>query len=119
MLGNYTFCAEAFAGIQTLDYLKSYYSAYPAVAEASAIWASKGSDDYVLYACDTKHTAEEQDELNIYETDLKSQANQTLYNFVIGKGDIDKDWDNYLKTLESFGLSTVLKIKQDAYDRMK
>jgi len=119
MLGKYTFCSEAFAGVQTLDYLKSYYSAYPAVAEASAIWSSKGSDDYVLYTYDIKHTAEEQDELNMYQSDLKTHADETLYNFVIGKGDIDKDWDNYLKTLESFGLSTVLKIKQDAYDRMK
>ena len=119
MLGNYTFCAESFAGIQTLDYLKSYYSAYPAVAAASAIWSSKGSDDYVLYTYDIKHTGEEQDELNIYEKDLKSYANETLYNFVIGKGDIDKDWANYLKSLESFGLSDVLKIKQAAYDRMK
>ena len=119
MLANYTRNVETNFGIQTLDYLKSYYSADPAVAAASGIWASKGSDDYVLYKSNIRQTVEEQDELNIYELDLKSYAEETTSNFIIGKGDIDKDWDSYLKSLEGFGLSNVLKLRQDAYDRMK
>ena len=101
------------------DYLKSYYSAYPTVAAAPGSWSAEGTDDYVLHSADVKHTAEENEELGIYEKDLKSYSNETIYNFIIGKGDIDKDWDSYLKSMEDFGLSTVLKIKQAAYDRTK
>jgi hypothetical protein len=36
----------------------------------------------------------------------------------MGKGDVDKEWDAYIKTLNSFGLKEILKVYNDAYKRM-
>jgi putative aldouronate transport system substrate-binding protein len=42
---------------------------------------------------------------------------QSLANFVTGKLDIDKDWQNYLSTLNSMGLPQYLQANQAVYDK--
>ncbi|MFE5324236.1 extracellular solute-binding protein [Paenibacillus sp. NPDC056579] len=42
--------------------------------------------------------------------------NQMTARFIIGDMDIDKGWDNYIKTLENMNLKKYLQIYQDAYD---
>ena len=41
-----------------------------------------------------------------------------MTRFALGDLDIEKDWDSYLKELESIGLSQYLEVSQIAYDRL-
>jgi putative aldouronate transport system substrate-binding protein len=37
--------------------------------------------------------------------------------WILGTGDVEKEWDDYMKTLNKMGLDKVLKVMQSAYDR--
>jgi len=50
------------------------------------------------------------------KTSMDTTVDEWFANFVIGNADIDADWETYLATLESTGLSQYLEIYQTAYD---
>lgn len=50
------------------------------------------------------------------KTSIDTTMEEWFANFVIGNADIDADWETYLATLESAGLSQYLEIYQTAYD---
>ncbi len=62
------------------------------------------------------YTAEEANEMNKLQTDIfnliESKASQWIIN-----GNIDAEWDSYLKELDKAGQAKWLSIKQAAYDR--
>ncbi len=41
---------------------------------------------------------------------------QMMAEFVLGRADLDNDWDNYVATLESLGIDRMVEIYQAAYD---
>jgi len=57
----------------------------------------------------------ENDELLMIQTELNSFAAQKAAQWMVNGG-WEKDWDSYLRQLESIGLSRVLQIAQKAYD---
>lgn len=52
-------------------------------------------------------------------TSIPDYIKQSTSEFVIGQRNIDSDWENYKKELDSMGLSEWIKNAQSAYERMK
>ncbi|MEM7535729.1 MAG: extracellular solute-binding protein [Chloroflexota bacterium] len=53
-------------------------------------------------------------------TDIRISVEDTVglmaAQFVLGQADLDADWDGYVETLESLGLSRMVELYQEAYD---
>ncbi len=72
-------------------------------------------DDYPTLV----YTDEESGRRSTLKTDISMYAQQAFGQFVIGDLDIEKDWENYVATIEELGLTELLEIEQAAYDRTK
>jgi putative aldouronate transport system substrate-binding protein len=64
-------------------------------------------------------TAEEQKENIDPKIDVTKYVNESTAAFLTGAKDIDADWDEYLRMLESLGVNTLLKNYQAAWDRVE
>ncbi len=64
-------------------------------------------------------TAEEAEELATLEADLLDYAKSQLARWIVGEGDVEAEWDNYINELDNIGLSRWLELKQTIYDRTK
>ncbi len=62
-------------------------------------------------------SVEDADELNYLRTDILSTANMKKAQWVTGAADIEAEWDEYVKLIESMGLADFLAILQKNYDR--
>jgi putative aldouronate transport system substrate-binding protein len=60
---------------------------------------------------------ESSSELVDLQKTINDYRDQMLARFVIGDASLDKDWDTYVKTLESMNLKRYLQIFQEAYDQ--
>lgn len=60
---------------------------------------------------------EENEKIATYAVTIDSYVTESIARFVTGDLDLDKDWDGYLKDLESYGLSDYLETIQGGYDR--
>lgn len=58
-------------------------------------------------------------ELADLSTTIRQYVNEMLTRFTVGDADLEKDWDEYLSTLESMNLQRFLQIYQEAYDEKK
>ena len=64
------------------------------------------------------YTSEESEILAKYENNVKTAFGEQYMKWVMGKGDVDKEWDAYIDTLNSLGLKEILKVYNSAYDRL-
>ncbi len=64
------------------------------------------------------YSPEEIEQLSILQTDIITEADERFAKWVTGKGDIDSEWDAYIKSLNNMGLEDFVKINQAAYDRI-
>ena len=62
------------------------------------------------------YTAEDNNRANILRTDIFSIVSQYEARWVTGLSDIDADWDNYIRQLNSAGVQELVEILQNAYD---
>jgi putative aldouronate transport system substrate-binding protein len=62
-------------------------------------------------------TSEEAEELGILQTELVTYAKNQLARWISGDGNINTEWDNYLRELNVIGLPRFLELKQAIYDR--
>lgn len=53
------------------------------------------------------------------EVPMSSYVNQCTAEFVMGQKDIDAEWDNYVATVESYGLADYLATYQECVDALK
>lgn len=60
---------------------------------------------------------EEQEEYSSIEAEIKEYVKESAAMFIIGQKDIDKDWDEYIKTLKSLNLNRFVELAQIGYDR--
>ncbi|MBO9610108.1 MAG: ABC transporter substrate-binding protein [Paenibacillaceae bacterium] len=95
----------------------------PAVKSLNAVLQQETQTDYEPYKQKQDallpplfFTNEQVTELADMEKSIVDYVEQMLARFVIGDADLDKDWDTYVKTLESKGLTRYLQIYQQAYD---
>lgn len=64
------------------------------------------------------YTAEESKILAKYEVNVQTAFKEQYMKWVMGKGDVDAEWDAYIKTLNDFGLQEILKVYNSAYKRL-
>ncbi len=64
-----------------------------------------------------KVTDEESTEVSTIAVEIEKLIAEDGVAFMTGKKDIDKEWDNYLTSLENAGLTKYLEVYQTAYDR--
>ncbi|CAM4116210.1 type 2 periplasmic-binding domain-containing protein [Lederbergia lenta] len=64
------------------------------------------------------YSVEDGDRLSILSTDIDNYMNETIPKFIIN-GDVDAQWDAYVKQLEKMGLAELLEIYQKYYDEFK
>lgn len=60
---------------------------------------------------------EEQEVYDKYWPSLQTYMLERIQGWVLGNGDIEADWDDYLAQLDKRGLNDVLEVMQTAYDR--
>lgn len=103
--------------------LEGYITSTPGNAQARQI----GFRDNVFpYACDAekvfptsfiKFTEDEQDVITTRYTDIQKHVKEMRDKFITGVADIETDWDDYCKAIETMGIAEVLKAYQSAYER--
>jgi len=54
--------------------------------------------------------------MNQIGTDLTNLRKITFAKWISGKGDIDKEWDDFVASNKKLGLDKWLELKQKAYD---
>ncbi len=62
-------------------------------------------------------TGEESDTVNLYMTDIQQVVNESSLKFITGEYNLDGDFDNYIKELDSKNLKEVIEVKQNQYNR--
>ncbi len=75
-----------------------------------------GADAVTVPFPDVMYTPEEYQELPTLTADINSYIASTRAQWVL-KGDIDKNWDAYVKQLNDMGLPKLIQIYEDAYTR--
>ena len=63
-------------------------------------------------------TQEENEQINLLQTDIYTYVEQMEAKFMTGDEPLDdSSWDRYVETVEELGLEELLRIRQAAYDR--
>lgn len=63
------------------------------------------------------YSKEDYDKFNKIMTDIKTYVQETSQQWVFGSKDVDATWDEYVATLDKFGLDEAMQIQQKAYDK--
>lgn len=63
-------------------------------------------------------TNEELDKITQYETGLNTFYDENIINFIEGKRDMS-EWDTFVKEVKEKNLDDVMKVYNDAYNRLK
>ncbi len=61
-------------------------------------------------------TNEQATEIADLSKTVNDYVEEMLARFVTGDADVEKEWDTYLKTLDSMNLKRLITIYQEAYD---
>jgi putative aldouronate transport system substrate-binding protein len=64
-----------------------------------------------------KLTAEEAEQTSTIRVELQNYIEASKTKFIMGLGDIDNEWNQYLADLDRIGLDSYLDIMQTAYNR--
>ncbi len=64
-----------------------------------------------------KYTLEENEQIQEIKSTLKVYVEESMARFITGDLDVEKDWDNYVKELDTIGLDSLLAVSQTAYLR--
>ena len=62
---------------------------------------------------------EQEERLTILSTDINSFVEKKRAQWIVGDGDIEKEWDGYISRLEKMGLNEMITIHQSAYNTYK
>lgn len=94
------------------------------VVEQNDMWKEK-AEIYKLYKDQTDqenwprpyYSVDESNRFSELSTDIFSYVNEKKAKWIIGKDDVESDWDEYMAHLEKLGIKEMMKINQDAFDR--
>ena len=65
------------------------------------------------------YSPDEAGELSTLSTDISKVVDEQKAKWCTGQGDIDKEWDAYLESLNKIGLERYMEIHNEAYTRFK
>ena len=118
-MGVYNFSAEWRAG-QTVDPNVDLYSAdgmeFLLYKTTKEMYDQYDMDDYALPAL--KLTEDENFTVSPLRTEWNNYFSEMFFNFVTGAWNLDSDWENHVKNMESvYSMSQMTEAYQAAYDR--
>ena len=104
--------------------LSEYYNEYfymedramERLADIYDFWMNYVSDDSV-YPMDCVFTESELDDLDYYRADFERAVSEQEALWIKNGGPTDDEWASYKQFLDRCGMSTLLEIYQNAYDR--
>ena len=64
-------------------------------------------------------TAYELETESFYNTDVSTYYTEMRDKFVKGEASIEAEWDSYVSTMNSLGLSELIEVYQSIYDRTR
>jgi putative aldouronate transport system substrate-binding protein len=64
-------------------------------------------------------TSAEAEEISVLQKELHDYAKNQLARWISGDGNVNAEWDNYLKELDKIGLQRYLQVMQGVYNRYK
>ncbi|MBQ7916470.1 MAG: ABC transporter substrate-binding protein [Firmicutes bacterium] len=105
----------SFPGAQDPGYIFAYYAS-PVQKQALYNWNDYQDSQSTLIPPVTL-TAEEATEYATIINNLDTQVKTSYGAWFAGTADVEADWDSYLATLESMGLSRAIELQQAAVDR--
>lgn len=89
-------------------------------AESYRLFEEREAAQDNSHRCPTlSRTAEEDERIEAYVTNVGSRRNKAMTEFITGVMNInsDADWNAYLKEMEDLGIQNILDVYQTAYDR--
>ena len=118
-MGVYNFSAEWRAG-QTVDPNVDLYSAdgmeFLLYKTTKEMYDQYDMDDYALPAL--KLTEDENFMVSPLRTEWNNYFSEMFFNFVTGAWNLESDWENHVKNMESvYSMSQMTEAYQAAYDR--
>ena len=84
-------------------------------AIAYDVWGRQGSD--IMIPPSASFTPEESSEYSIIYPDIEAYVAESTVKFIVGTDDIDKGWDNFVKTIEGMNIQRCIDLKQTSLDR--
>lgn len=88
--------------------------------KALGIWMSERNGTVPAGLPPITHTLDESDRVAALSNEISTYVSEARTQFVMGSRPLtESEFNNYIKTLESMGLSEFIKLKQAAYDRYK
>lgn len=99
--------------VQRKEYIEQYYSE-PEQKEALTVWGDTNAKEHLMPAI--TFTSEESEEISRIMTNIQTYMEEKTTTMILGKEDISA-FDNYVKTMNDYGLEKVLEIYNAAYQR--
>lgn len=115
-MGKYIMASYDGPFIQSGEYQMQYFTKEEA-KNAVYTWADCDSRETTLPTI--LPTQDESTEYASIYNELKTYVEEMTTKFINGTADIDKEYDNYLKTLNQLGLARATEIENAALDRYK
>lgn len=112
----YEIGAQMFRGYQQ-DYDYEWQWTNPIAQEGIALYEQ--GDYLVPDFLGVSFTPEEQAVYDRNWPSIRTYMLEKQQAWILGSADIEEEWDDYLATLDSMGLSDVLEVMQAAYDRQQ
>ena len=66
-----------------------------------------------------KYTEDEQNEMAVLQANVTNIIDNQWGLWLVGDEDVDSTWDAYVKSVEDAGLSRILEIRQNAFDKYR
>ena len=99
--------------VQRKEYIEQYYE-LPEQKAALDVWSNHNEINYQLPRISL--TSEESTEVANIMSNISTFVSERTFQYIMGKEDLS-NFDNYLATINSYGIDKVLKIYEDAYKR--
>lgn len=98
------------------DFAYERQVAQPLVAEGYARYLDKNlvANNYAL---NLKYSTEDLQEFQKLEADIKSYTMEMAQKWILGAADVDKDWDAYIKHLDTLKVKRLIELNKAAWDR--
>ncbi len=107
--------------VNTNIYCKDFGPVYDAYSEQQQEcidrWNSTKEVSDSSYLAYFTLTSQEKEDCSAVFNDISTYVAETVGKFLTGALDVDAEWDNYVATVESMGISEVIQIYSDAGSR--
>ncbi len=114
MINSYSRGATGGPTVHREEYIEQFYG-MAEQTEALEIATQNNMKAHVMPIL--SYTDAESEELTEIKNNVSTYVETMRLKFSTGVEDVDAKWDEYIKTLESYGIERMIEITQDAYDR--